>query len=134
MAILWNDTLSTGISELDEQHRELITRLNQLGEALIECKSQKKVREILDFTLQYAEKHFQHEESCMAQHNCPIAKLNQDGHQYFTSKFKKLKEEAERDVVDVEFAIKVHQELSDWFINHVWNVDTKLRSCVKKIL
>ena len=34
MAIAWNDSMSTSVDEIDEQHKELISMVNALSEAM----------------------------------------------------------------------------------------------------
>jgi hemerythrin len=46
--------------------------------------------------------------------------------------FNKYYEEYQQTGGTDELAVKIHESLSDWFVNHVTAVDTKLHPCIHK--
>ena len=75
MAAQWTPDMTTGIDELDQQHQELIRRVNAFAEALSTGAGAGQVAELLDFCLAYAEQHFALEEAHMERLNCPAAQI-----------------------------------------------------------
>ena len=83
MPLKWSTAFSTGITSIDEQHRELITVLNDLQEALATQASVERIGEVIAFLGNYAQRHFIHEEQCMDAARCPAAQANKDAHTAF---------------------------------------------------
>lgn len=129
--IVWEDKFSTGVPELDKQHKNLFQYTNDL-ESLIndEAGSKDLIDRTMFFIERYIEVHFGHEESCMFKHQCPVAEKNKEAHEKFIQKFKatqvKLKEEGDNDKILREF----HHFLEKWLVEHIGKIDTKLKSCV----
>lgn len=62
----WKVAMMTGVSEIDDPHRELIAKFNELVEAEANEVDRQKIGDILDFLQHYAEWHFNNEEQIMA--------------------------------------------------------------------
>lgn len=131
--ITWDDSMTTGLSNLDAQHRELIGKLNELSEALSGGQDSARVAgEILDFLQFYAAWHFEREEALMEQYQCPIAETNKKEHAKFIKKFGLFYEQWQTASMDPELANQTHAELANWIANHILQVDTQLHAYVKK--
>lgn len=63
--ITWDDSMTTGVPEIDAQHKELFEKMNEFAEALACGKGRAETGEMLDFLQFYAQWHFQREETCM---------------------------------------------------------------------
>ncbi|XZG71349.1 bacteriohemerythrin [Chitinibacteraceae bacterium HSL-7] len=63
--IEWNDSLSVGIQEIDEQHKVLVELLNQLYTAIHERHAREACHDILRQLVEYTRIHFAVEESLM---------------------------------------------------------------------
>jgi hemerythrin len=132
MAITWKKAMSTGIMEVDEQHQELIKVLNTLDETIQTGKGTDQIKQILDFAGQYAQKHFRCEEAYFEQYQCPASALNKQEHAQFILKFSDLMQEFQQQGAKFSLVIKIHQELSDWLIQHILGVDIQLQDAVRK--
>ncbi len=128
----WDDSLSTGVRMIDIQHKELIVAVNDLGEAIEQGHGSTAIKKILVFLKYYAEWHFEHEERCAHQHQCPIAATNQQAHAVFIERFGQLSEQIRQSDVSEEFARKVYDELTKWLVNHILKIDTQIGACVKQ--
>ncbi|MGY0219615.1 bacteriohemerythrin [Endozoicomonadaceae bacterium StTr2] len=73
----WDKSLSVGIAELDDQHKEMIDLLNELHRSLLKS-DQVQARKILDALIQCTQIHFSVEESLMQILNYP----EYDEHKY----------------------------------------------------
>lgn len=63
--IRWTPELSVGIEEIDGQHKELVSLLNQLHVAIVERHAARDAAEILDRLVDYTRIHFAVEEALM---------------------------------------------------------------------
>lgn len=132
MALTWDaTTMSTGVADLDQQHRTLIGQLNQLFELMKEGKGGTKLDELLDFCGRYAATHFAHEEACMHRVQCPTAVANRSAHQEFTRTFADFRARLEREGPSTKLTLEVQQRMSEWLRNHIVRTDTALRGCVR---
>jgi len=72
--IVWDEeTMSTGVSMIDEQHKKLFAKFNEFSEAISKKNSNLVEGRLLDFLQYYAAWHFKQEENCMDEYKCPIA-------------------------------------------------------------
>lgn len=65
MLVEWNEELSVGIQEIDEQHKVLVGLLNKLHDAIHEKHGKEASLEILGQLVEYTKIHFAVEESLM---------------------------------------------------------------------
>jgi hemerythrin len=131
MALNWNERLmSTGVADIDDQHKELIAKLNQLFDALASGAPDGEVKSMLKFLGEYTVWHFGAEENCMDKHRCPAAAANKQAHAAFLQTFKGISDRVESEGVTDALAIETQQEVANWVRNHIVKIDTKLRPCV----
>lgn len=122
-----NESLLTGVKMIDTHHRELIEAINDLADAIETGESVNAIKKTLSFLEFYAEWHFDHEEKCANKHQCPMAEINKQAHEKFLETVKKYKIDYRNNPNNQEeIAIKIHQELGDWLVNHIQGIDVKL--------
>ena len=95
MKIEWMDQMSTGVPEIDEQHKKLIAEIVRLGTAMEQGKGKDELMQSLQFTDSYIKEHFKYEENCFFIHQCPYANRNKLEHENFIKRFEVLKAELE---------------------------------------
>jgi hemerythrin len=128
--IFWDDSMKTGVPEIDSQHMELIEHFNQFSLALEQRKGREAAGQILDFLQFYAQWHFGREERCMEEYHCPVATANKKAHADFLKKFGKLYEQYQISDVNPQIIWCAFEELEAWIVNHIMRVDTRLNECV----
>ena len=126
----WNETLSTGDETLDNQHKYLVETLNKLGDAINEGHGNENIARILGTLRFYSSWHFGKEEDCMETHHCPAAEKNKKAHAIFIEKFDKFHAEFTNSGGTNGLALKIHEEISDWIVNHILFVDGELYPCI----
>jgi len=127
----WDDALTTGDMEIDAQHRYLIDVFNDLGRTIEENQHSKEdIERVLGVMSFYAGWHFGREEDCFAKYNCPAADKNVKAHAVFIEKLSTYRSEIEQTNDFKELALKLHEELSDWIVNHILAVDGQLYPCI----
>ncbi|MFW5443616.1 MAG: bacteriohemerythrin [Methylococcaceae bacterium] len=67
--IIWNDEFNTGVKEIDDQHRILVSTLNEASVKQVSVNSQLRMLIITQDLLAYALYHFETEESLMQQYD-----------------------------------------------------------------
>lgn len=127
----WTAEMSTGVEEIDAEHRTLIAWVNRLSEANTAGKGENEVAQILSFLGTYATRHFAHEEECFTKYQCPHAAANKKAHEDFVAHFTRVKADCDAKGVSPARAAELQQSLGSWLANHIVKVDTSLRPCVK---
>ena len=128
--IKWDDSMSTGIDNIDAQHKELIDNFDALLEAVAQGRGREETGEILDFLQFYSQWHFEREEHYMAEYNCPAAEENIEAHNVFRDRFGQLYEQYQSSNVDMKIMADTVNELTVWVLNHIITVDAQLYPCV----
>lgn len=124
--LTWKDTMTTGVPEIDSQHKYLINFINELGYSINKKHNPDDIAGVLQVMKFYVGQHFGKEEECMARLQCPIARVNQNAHAIFVEKLQEYQKEYERSGGSSELAIKIHETLTDWTVNHIMTIDVQL--------
>ena len=138
MPIKWSESLSVGVEIIDRQHRELIERIGEFQKACQEGKGVEKLEELYAFIVRYVEEHFRTEEELMARYGYDLAHEHTQKHQWFKKEFDSLKERlnalkgASNIAEGLSLVMETASLLTDWFINHIGNMDKKLGEFLRK--
>jgi hemerythrin len=128
----WNTAMTTGVSDIDDQHHELINKFNELVEAEASGADRKKIGSILDFLQHYAEWHFNNEEQIMEKYKCHIAEKNKLAHDEYRANFGKLYKQWQNTTgSDMAVLHDTIVELARWIVNHILTVDNQLHEYMK---
>ncbi len=109
MAIEWTDDLATGSEIIDNQHKELFRKMNDLMNACRHGVGKTKVRNTLQFLDDYIVYHFTEEESLMAKYNYPQAPHHISEHQIFSANFYELKKQFQKDGPGVHIVLATNK-------------------------
>jgi hemerythrin len=131
--IKWEESYSTGVEKLDNQHKSLFQFCNDIEGIINDGGISKEFMvSALKYLDQYVKVHFGQEETCMHKHACPIAGTNKIAHEKFIEAFHKfqsrLNEKGDTDGCLEE----LHHFLETWLVEHICKIDTKLKACVHK--
>jgi len=124
--IEWDDSLSVGVELIDEQHKMLIKRLNDLSKAIDETHGEGGVVQTLDFLIEYTDFHFSAEEKCMAEHDYPGLDYQKKQHEEFRASLRNMVEDYEYEGVTRALTTSVNVFLHNWLVNHIKRVDHRL--------
>jgi len=124
-AFKWCEDLSVGIDEIDQDHRRLITCLDNLFTACSAGQGPVVLKDILACLMQYTREHFSHEEDVMRRVGYPGLDEHREMHIELVSELD--------DIID-EFTISNSHELSnktlqfleDWLTHHILIEDKKI--------
>ncbi len=127
MAIMiWNQSYSVGVQELDEQHKSLIRMINEMHYAMNNDKGQEAISSIVEQMFDYMELHFTTEEGYMQQYGYLGLQAHQRQHEEFRVKARDLRERVNAGEFVLSFEIV--QFLSDWLQSHIMVTDKKYTS------
>jgi len=138
--IKWTDQFKLGIEEMDDQHFELITRINRLIIAHDNDENRDSIESLLTFLKSYVVEHFGAEEHLQRQYHY----AGYDEHRKEHFEFVKLVAEFEHafkktadcsvngDCKDLLY--EINNKLVDWLSNHIDQSDRLVAEHIKKVL
>jgi len=132
MAIQWTEALATGVETIDEQHKELIVRINNLLEACQQGKGRLIMAGLLNFMADYAVRHFAEEEKYMIDNDYPGYEGHKAQHEKFISDFGLLKDKFDAQGAGINLVLVTNRAVVDWLINHINNTDKALGAFLKE--
>ena len=130
--IEWDSSLSVGVELIDEQHKMLIQRLNDLSKAIEMVQGEGSVVQTLDFLIEYTDFHFSAEEKCMAEQDYPGLDYQKKQHEEFKASLRNLVDDYEYEGVTRALTTSVDVFLLNWLVNHIKGVDHKLGEVLRE--
>ncbi|HBF37238.1 MAG TPA: hemerythrin [Firmicutes bacterium] len=131
MAIEWTEDLAVGVTIIDDQHKELYQRINQLLEACNQSKGREVVGETIKFLEDYVVTHFGQEEEYMQKYNYPDYPKHKGYHTEFIKSFQELKARFDADGPGAHIVIMTNRIVVGWLNSHIRNVDKLLGAYLK---
>jgi hemerythrin len=131
MAITFDETLLTGMTDLDRQHRELFVRLDALIEAIRRGSSRQEVGHTLSFLRDYVATHFADEEALMREIAFPGVDHHVAEHAAFTRDLAALEAEHRRDGATPSLVVRVNVWLTSWLRTHIYEADHQIGEFVR---
>jgi len=127
MSKLWNDSLTTGVPQMDEQHKALIRRIETFDALCASGQTHRALDELLPQLKDYAQYHFSEEEALMQRLDQDYAEFQDHRavHQQFLVQVQAL--EAQRQQWgDLQTAMRMRTYLHDWLVGHIADTDQSL--------
>lgn len=133
--IAWHDDLSVGITEIDEQHKELIARVNRLFAALDQKEAAVETADLFAFLESYVVVHFGTEERYMNEHGdrgYAGEHHHKAEHQAFVRDYREFRKDlaAGNDPV---FVNEFKRWIANWYLLHIEKVDKGLGAFLQSI-
>jgi hemerythrin-like metal-binding protein len=116
----WDESLSTRIPHIDEQHRKLVSMINDLDQSVQDGTGGLLISYVLQELIRYVKEHFEDEEQLMVRHNFPELSSHRREHDLFVERLKNIHENfrdgdaLSRNVLDF---------LKDWLLLHIKGTD-----------
>ncbi|QBG35663.1 bacteriohemerythrin [Litorilituus sediminis] len=119
--VQWREEYSVGITHIDNDHKKLISLLNQFSMAYDYAMSETFEKEALEELVSYTKYHFEREEKLMSENDYPDFEAHKAQHEQMIAQveeFVQLYNEKGHDALNeiVEF-------LTGWLINHINGTD-----------
>ncbi|MBF0503513.1 MAG: hemerythrin family protein [Candidatus Omnitrophica bacterium] len=128
--IIWKDDYSVGLVEIDDQHKKLISIINELISTVMDYGDERVMGDVLKQLADYTVYHFDTEEKYMEMFNFPGYENHRRKHKDFKIKIlgfvqKHNKGEAVMDMELLEF-------IWNWLKAHIAVMDKEYTSCFNK--
>lgn len=124
-AYKWCDDLVVGIEEIDDDHRGLVTCLDDLFTACAAAQGPAVLKDILNRLMQYAREHFSREEDIMRKVGYPDLEDHRAMHAELVTELDDIIEQFDIDNSH-ELSNKTLQFLEDWLVHHILIEDKKI--------
>ncbi len=124
--IEWKDEYNVGIDSIDQQHRKLVSLINQLQTAVDYSTGEQFEREALDELVDYTKTHFGYEEGLMEKYDYPEFEPHKAQHRKMIAKVEEVLAGYEQDHDRAMNNAVVF--LKHWLINHINGTDKQYSS------
>ncbi|MBF0490159.1 MAG: hemerythrin family protein [Candidatus Omnitrophica bacterium] len=122
----WSEKYSTGIEDIDKQHRALF-KFFAFMEKKIKEKDSTIIKDTLCFLETYIVEHFKFEEMCMLGTNCPEAENNKKEHDLFIIQLREFNNKVKTSPDPLEVMLEINHFVKNWLVNHISKTDAELK-------
>lgn len=125
----WNQSLSTGIRIIDDQHKTLINMINELYSAMQHHSSDTMVRQVIEGLEKYTKTHFSTEERFFEKSAYPDTARHKQVHRAFEKKIAEARHDVETKTSVV--SMELLNFLKDWLLKHIQGTDLGYTKYIK---
>jgi hemerythrin-like metal-binding protein len=125
MALLeWAQEDAMGIPSIDDQHKTMITMINELFDGMQEQKEKEVLESALQMLLLFTADHFQYEEMLFEQTNYPLAQEHRDEHEKLKKQVLEVRKCFDSSLTGL-ISVEVSSFLRNWLLEHIRTSDKK---------
>jgi hemerythrin len=124
--IEWTSGLAVHVPVIDDQHKELYCRMNDLCNAIMHGKGRDEVGSFVRYLSDYTTFHFKDEENLMREHAYPGYDVQRAAHRLFRERVQKMATQADSEAIASDLVVTVVNEMKDWFSHHIRTLDKRL--------
>ena len=132
MSVGWSSELATGVAEIDNQHKEIFSRVDRLSAACSEGKGKEEVLRLLQFLEEYVKEHFAAEERLQLRNAYPEYAEHKSQHMRFISDVARLKEAFKAEGATLSLVIMTNETLVSWLVQHIAKTDMELAKYLRE--
>ena len=126
--LIWDNSLSVEIDEIDEDHRKLLDLFNMLNHSVMEGDATDYIEAVLEELISFTVWHFRHEERLMLKYGYEGLVEHKAEHQQLIESARALQQKGkEVSSEDVEF-------LEHWLTGHIFGADMELGSFLGEVM
>ncbi|MDR2793971.1 MAG: hemerythrin family protein [Treponema sp.] len=127
----WDDSLTTGNTLIDDEHKQLIQAINDFFEACYDNSGNEKLQKTINFMVDYTIKHFYDEEQLQLQYKYPGYENHRKFHEGFKKNVRNLMVEFIRTGPTSDLIRTAEHDIGDVLINHIRREDTRLAAHIR---
>jgi len=120
--VVWNEKLSVGVRSIDDQHKKLVTLLNQLHDGMMAGKGKEMLGTVLKGLIDYTASHFKYEEDLFARTGYPDSTAHKKEHADLVRRVLEVQAQYEEKGPSA-LTIPVMNFLKDWLTTHIQGAD-----------
>lgn len=128
--IAWDDRLSLGIEEIDDQHRRLIGHANRLLEAVDKGLADGIISDLIHDLREYTVFHFRDEEAYMVRVAYPELAVHCQAHEDLRRRVKDLQRQLYEHRLPAPATVR--ELLRTWLVEHILHMDRKIGDWVRE--
>ena len=123
--MLWNSNYAIGHEQVDSEHKEIFGMVDKLLADDFRDRPD-KIKSTVDFLVDYVARHFNNEESLMAESNYPKTAEHIGQHKAFVKTVGELVQKVEQNLNSIDFVLEVNNVIVNWLAEHVMGSDKML--------
>jgi hemerythrin-like metal-binding protein len=127
MLVKWRDELSVGVASLDDQHKKMLSLLNQLHDGMMTGRDKISLGDTLKQLISATTMHFKYEEDLLARNGYPDGPAHRIEHAELTRQIHGIRHQYET-VGPSAMTIPVMSFLKNWLMAHILGADMRYRS------
>ena len=132
MKVEFDKSLETGNALIDGQHKELISKIDNLVNCCEQGGGKTEAIRMLDYLSEYTDFHFGEEEKLQAEVSYPGMEVHKAKHAEFKTAVAQLHEMLiEEEGPTDAFVAAVQKNVIDWLFDHIRNLDQALASYIQ---
>ena len=124
--INWDESLSVGNELIDEEHKTLIRKINDVSEAISKGMGESQVAKTIEFLRDYSIQHFNSEEKIMTEKKYPQMQEHLKMHSEFIDTINDIEKDYREEGATKELTNTINNLLINWLKNHIKETDKKL--------
>jgi hemerythrin len=117
--------MEIGVQKVDDQHRELVNRLNAVTSMGANSVSKEETEKTIDFLCDYILLHFNDEEALQKQSGYPKYEWHKGQHQLYVAEIGKLKQEFFMNGASAKFTLDLNNSIVNWIVRHIKSADVE---------
>ena len=126
----WEESLKTGISMFDDDHKILIKLINDLHSGLLSGFSISEMTYILDDLVRYTNVHFKREEEMLKKHSYPEYEKHKTEHTALIAQVVDFQDQFREG--KKSFSLHLMGFLKEWLVNHIMKTDLRYGAFFKE--
>jgi len=124
--IKFTPDLETKVTSIDNQHKELFDRINELTAMGYKSINKEETDKTFKLLGDYIVKHFKDEEDLQRKSGYPKYAWHVEQHRSFVDSFNKLKAEYTQNGPSAAFTLQLNKSIIEWIVKHIRHVDVEL--------
>lgn len=121
----WTQNLAVGIELIDEQHKMLFQRANDVSQSIDSGQGLTQIIKTLDFLIDYTHFHFSTEENHMQANNYPGLEAHQASHRELITTLNDLERDFKEEGATNQLAEALNSFLNNWLVKHIRGIDVR---------
>ncbi|QIB70420.1 hemerythrin family protein [Aminipila butyrica] len=131
MKYTWSSDLETGNNTIDQQHKQLITAINDLLDACSQGRGRDALKETTKFLYDYTAKHFADEERLQLASQYPDYINHKQYHEGFKKVVAEIVDQLDKEGPTLALVSKVNTSIGGWLLNHIKKEDVKVAAHIQ---
>ena len=130
--LIWDESLSVDIQEVDEDHRKLVDLYNILNHSVAEGDAKNYIEAVMEELITCTVWHFRHEERLMLKYDYEGLQEHKLEHQGLIDTAKALQMKLQKE--DKLISNKEVEFMERWLVGHILGADMKMASYLGEVM